>query len=178
MNKIILGIIIILFFITGCGHHTFYYIFTDKGTDAHFVRMRGNKLSGGICLIELDAQRFEKKDQVSYSLFIVYAGPFFINIKSGKSLVLIIDDQRHEISGKGSESHRNIVSPGLVEEKAYYHDIEPDFMRKLAYAKKIEVEVIGSTDVIKRYFEEKNLSNLKEFYNHYTDTVVVASHNF
>ena len=70
------------------------------------------------------------------------------------------------------------MSPGLVEEKAYYHDIEPDFMRKLAYAKKIEVEVIGSTDVIKRYFEEKNLSNLKEFYNHYTDTVVVASHNF
>ena len=65
----------------------------------------------------------------------------------------------------------------LVEEKAYYLNIEPDFIRKLAYAKKIKVEVLGSTDVLKRYFEEKNLSNMKEFYHHYTDTVEVY-HDF
>lgn len=169
MNKIILCIIITLFFITGCGHNAFYYIFTDKSTDAHFVRMRGNRLSGGICLIELDAQKIEKKDQISYSLFVIYEGPFFININPGKSLVLIVDGQHYELSGRGSESNRNILSVGLVEEKAYYHDIDPDFIRHLAHAKKIEVEILGSTSVVKRHFNEKNLSNLKEFCDHYID---------
>ncbi|MGD0210370.1 MAG: hypothetical protein ABSC14_05260 [Desulfomonilia bacterium] len=169
MNKIILYIIMTLFFITGCEHNTFYSVFNDKDTTAHVVRMRGNRLSGGICLLELDAQKFEKKGQISYSLFVVYAGPFFINITPGKSLVLLADGQHYEISGRGSESYRNILSVGLVEEKAYYHDIDPDFIRHLAHAKKIEVEILGSTSVVKRHFEKKNLSNLKEFCDHYID---------
>jgi hypothetical protein len=168
MSKIILSLMI-LFLMAGCAHTT-YSIFTDKETNAHIVRMNGNRLSGGISYVALDPQRYEKQGQISYSLIIKYQGPSFMNIGSGKSLVIIFDGQRKELTGIGSEGHREIVSLGLVNEAAYYHDIEPDLIRRLAYAKKVVIEVHGSPDVLTRYFKEKNLSNMKEFYDHYVDT--------
>jgi hypothetical protein len=168
MSKLIVSLTIV-FLLTGCGHTTLS-IFTDRETNAHIVQMNENRLSGGISYVALDAQRYEKEGQISYTFIIKYQGLSFINIDAGKSLVIIFDGQRNELAGRGSEKYRGIVSLGLVKETAYYHDIDPDLIRKLAYAKKIVVEVHGSTDALTRYFNEKNLSNLKEFYDHYVDT--------
>lgn len=175
MSKIILSLTI-LFLIAGCGH-TSYFIFTDEETNAHFVRMHGNRLTGGLEFVALNTQRFEKRGHISYSLFIEYQGLSYINIDSGESLVIIIDGQRNGFEGKGSESHRYMVLPTLVHEVAYYHDVEPDFIRKLAHAKKIEIEVHGSTYVLNRHFEEKNISRMKYFYDHYVDTEMTYQFN-
>jgi len=174
-GKIILSLTI-FFLITGCSH-TYYYIFTDEETNAHFVRMHGNSLKGGYDFVALNIQRFEKRGRISYSLIIEYQGISYINIDSGESLVIIIDGQRNEFEGKGSESHRYMIFPTLVNETAYYHDVESDFIRKLAHAKKIEVEVHGSSYVLNRYFEEKNLIGIKYFYDHYVDTIMSYQFN-
>jgi len=163
--------ILMLFLMSGCASS--FTSFTDKETKNHIVRMNGNRLAGGITSLELNAQQFSKNNQISYSLFIVYAGPLFLNIGPGKSLTLIIDGQRNEIAGSGSEKHRNIVSLGLVEEIAYYHDLEPSLIKRLAYAKEVEVEVQGSTKTLKRYFKKKNFSKFKEFCNLYMDKTAV-----
>jgi hypothetical protein len=170
MGKILSSLTILLL-VTGCGHTT-YSFFNDKKSNTHIVRMNGNRLAGGIRYVALDAQRYEEGGQISYSLIIRYQGPLFINIDSEKPLVIIIDGQRNELTGRGSKGHQHHVSLGVINESAYYHGIKPGFIKKLAYAKKIVVEIHGSTDILTRYFKEKNLSNLKEFYHHYVDTAL------
>ena len=159
--------ILILFLMSGCASP--FTSFTDEETKNHIVRMNGNRLAGGITSLELNAQQFSKNNQITYSLFIVYAGPIFLNVGPGKTLTLIIDGQRNEIDGSGSEKHRNVLSLGLVEEVAYYHDLEPSLIKRLAYAKEVEVEVQGSAKTLKRYFKKKNFSRFKEFCDLYMD---------
>lgn len=158
---------------TGCSSSL--VSFRDGASSADIVRMRGSRLAGGLCFVALNAQRFEKAKTVSYSLFVVYAGPTFLNIDNGRSLVLDIDGQRQELSGQGSERHRAIVSLGLVEEKAYYHDIDPDLIRRLAYAKKVEVMVLGSQDAVRRKFKVEHFRDFRKFYDYATERVA-SSH--
>lgn len=162
--------IVVNLFLSGCAAP--FTSFTDESTTAHIVRMNGDRLAGGISSIQLNAQRFEKEGKVSYSLFIVYSGPTFLIIGPGKSLVLIIDGARHEISGGGSEQHRNVISIGLVEETAYYHDLEPELFYRIASAKKVDVEVHGSDSVVTRSFKKKNFSKFKVFCDLYMDKAI------
>jgi hypothetical protein len=172
VNKLFLFILMNIF-LSGCASH--FISFTDESSNATIVRMNGNRLAGGMSSLELNAQRFEKEGQISYSLFIRYSGLFFLNIDQGKSLLLIIDGQPTQITGSGSNGRRNYISIGLVEEVAYYHNIEPDLIRKIAYAKQVEIEVQGSTTVLKRYFKTKNLLIFKEFYNSYMEKTTGSS---
>lgn len=155
------------FSLSGCASK--FISFKDPETNAEITRMSGNRLSGGISLVELNAQRYEKSGDISYSLFIRYAGPSYLEITPGKSLVIIIDGNRFEIIGKGSEDHRNYISIGLVEEIAYYHNMEPEFIRLLCEAYNVHVEVKGSTTSIRRYFNNDNFSKFNEFYKRYIE---------
>jgi hypothetical protein len=138
--------------------------FTDETTRANIVRMSGNRLSGGIWKVELNAQRYEKDGRISYSLIMVYVGPLFLIIEPGKSLTLAIDDKNIEIEGSGSERHRELVSPGLVEEITYYHNLDKELIRNIAYAHRVNVKVQGTKGMMERYFKKKNFSNFKKFY--------------
>jgi len=155
-------IVLMAFFLCGCAAtiHSFH----NETNNVRIVRMSGNKLAGGIWRIELDVQRHEKKGRHSYSLFVVYSGPGFVTIESGKSLSLIIDGRRTDIEGGGSVSHRGFILPGLVEETAFYHDIDKGLIREIAYAHQITVEVRGTKAVIQRRFKELNFINFKTFY--------------
>lgn len=166
-----LVIFLILICFAGCSPSIIS--FNDKDIKANFVRTRGSRLEGGFSFVSINAQRFEKKDNVSYSLFVVYAGPYFINIEEGKTLVLVIDGQRFELKGKGSKKHRGYVSIGLVEEKAFYHDVVPDIIRRLSSALHVDIEIIGSKDKLKRHLGEKDMNNFRMFY----DRVAVMSHS-
>ena len=173
MNKWVVFFSIIISLMAGCSSQII--AFKDNDTDAEILRTRMNRLSGGISFVTLNAQRFEKGDDISYTLFVVYAGPSFLNIESGRSLVVFIDGQRHEFTGKGSSDHRNVVSLGLVEEKAYYHDIDPDVIRQLAYAKKVEIVVKGSSDSMKRHFNGSHIATFREFYDYSVERVAVSN---
>jgi hypothetical protein len=148
-------------FLSGCAAP--FSTFKDEGTNATITRMNGNRLAGGISFVELNAQRFEKEGILSYSFIVRYAGPSFINIEPGKSLVLSIDGLSKELAGSGSKGHRNIVSLGLVEEITYYHNLEPDLIRQIAYAKQVDIEIQGSAGLLKRYFNKKNFLKFKAF---------------
>ena len=152
---------------SACSAH--FVSFIDESTNAHIVRMNGNKLAGGISSLSLNVQRFEKDGQTTYSLFIIYSGPFLLNIEPGKTLTVIIDGKPNVINGSGSERHRNRVSPLTVEEIAYYHDIEPGLIRQMAYAKEVKIEVKGSSETMNRYFREKNFARFREFYSQYVE---------
>ena len=147
-----------------CGCTATVHSFNDGKTNAHVERMNGNRLSGGVWRLELDAQRYEKAGQATYSLFVIYSGPGFVAIESGKSLSLTIDGRRAEIDGSGSARHREFVLPGLVEETAFYHDIDTEMIREIAYAHEVTVEIKGTNSVLQRYFKEKNFSNFQLFY--------------
>lgn len=165
-SSIILFIIISLLF-PGCAARV--NSFMNKDSNSNIARMSGNRLAGGLTTVELNAQRFDKGGNLSYSLIIIYSSPTFINIGSGKTLILIIDGQRLEIPGRGSENYRSLVSIGLIEEKAYYHDVDPELIRRLAYAKEVEVEIIGTSKIVNRHFKEKNFINFREFYDLYVN---------
>ncbi len=141
--------------------------FFDEDTNAGFVRMKGNRLAGGITNVELNAQRFEKNDRPSYSLILIYSGPVFLNIGVGSTLVLRIDDTRFELSGSGSERYRTVVSVGLVEEKAFYHDVDPTLFKLLAHAREVTIEVHGEKTVLERHFKSRNFQGFKKFYDLY-----------
>ena len=168
-----LCIAIAAFYLAGCA--ATFSSFTDESTKAHIVRMKGNRLSGGLWRAELDAQRYEKDGLISYSLFVVYTGPLFLNIEPGKSLTLLIDGKSIAIEGSGSERHRLFISPGLVEEIAYYHNIDKELVRSIADAKHVTVEVRGTKSVLERSFKKKNFNNFKEFYRNYLEKDMVSN---
>jgi len=164
---------LIFLLVTGCSSSI--VVFRDEDTKARFVRMTGSRLDGGLSFVALNAQRFEKAEDVSYSLYVFYAGPIFINIDQGKTLILDIDGEVFELVGNGSERYRTFVVPGLVEEKAYYHDVNLDLIKKLAYAEKVEVMLHGSSKLLKRHLAKRHIEQFREFYE-YTTKRVVASH--
>lgn len=141
--------------------------FFDEDTSAGFVRMQGNRLAGGITNVELNAQRFEKNDLPSYSLILVYSGPMFLNIGMGSTLILHIDDTPFELSGSGSQLYRTVVSIGLVEEKAFYHDIDPTLFQLLAHAREVTIEIHGEKTVLERHFNYRNFQGFQKFYDLY-----------
>ncbi len=161
------------FYLVGCA--ATFSSFTDESTKAHIVRMTGNRLSGGLWKAELDAQRYEKDGLISYSLFVVYSGPVFLNIEPGKSLTLLIDGKSIAIEGSGSARHRLFISPGLVEEIAYYHNIDKDLVRSIADANHVTVEVRGTKSVLERSFKKKNFNNFKAFYKNYLEKDMVSN---
>ena len=147
-----------------CGCTATIRSFHDEATKASIVRLSGNRLAGSIWRLELDTQRHEKAGRISYSLFVVYSAPLLVTIEPGKTLALTIDGRRTEFEGSGSTRHRVLVSPGLVEETAFYHDIDRERIREIAYAHQIIVEVRGSNSVIQRHFTERNFNSFKMFY--------------
>jgi hypothetical protein len=154
-------LLIAVLLLPGCAGN--FITFKDPDSNANITRMNGNKLSGGITSVELNAQRFEKQGQVSYSLFVRYLGPALIEIPPGETLFIIIKEQHKGISGRGSKGNRHPLSIGLVEEVAYYHDLDPRIIRMIADAEEVQVEVKGSTGKVERYFNKKNFLRFKEF---------------
>jgi len=161
-GKAIFPIALLAFHLCGCA--ATIHSFTDDSTKASIVRMGGNRLAGGLWRLELDAQRHEKGGRVSYSLFVVYCGPGFITMEPGKSLVLTIDGRKAAIEGSGSARHREPIMPGLVEETSFYHDINRELIREIAYAHHITVEVRGMNSVLQRHFTERNFISFRSFY--------------
>jgi hypothetical protein len=162
VNRILTVLLIsVALFMNGCARIA---SFRDDSTGADIIRLTGNKLTGhGIARVELNVQQYGKKGTFTYSLIVVHAGPQYLDIPEGPSLVVEIDGIRKGISGRGSERHRVFVTPFLVEETAYYHDIDPGLIQSIASAKQVRIEVHGSQGVVRRDFSKINFNKFKEF---------------
>jgi hypothetical protein len=129
--------------------------------------MSGNRLAGGIANVELNVQRHSLGGRASYSFMILYAGPTSIEIIPGSSLILTIDGDHVALDGDGSLQYREFILPGLLEEKAFYHNIDPALIRRICEAREVEVEVIGSYKTLKRAFSKRNFSHFNDFCRDY-----------
>lgn len=161
-GKVFYPVLVLALLLYGCAARI--HSFTDDATSARIERMSGNRLAGGMWRLELDAQRHEKGRQVSYSLFVVYSGPVFAAIEPGKTLALTIDGRKIGIEGSGSAGHRDVILPGLVEETAFYHDIDRQLIHEITYAQRVTVEVRGTSFVLQRHFKERNFTSFRAFY--------------
>jgi hypothetical protein len=137
--------------------------FTDPSGTAEFHRMSANRLSGGFFTLDLNAQCCIRQGVPSYSLMAVYRGPSFLNVEPGETLVLDVDGRRTEFFGRGSRDHRVRVFIGLVEETAFYHDVDPALFGALGEAGAVKVVLRGSSAVVSRHFGPKNFKAFKEF---------------
>jgi len=163
--KVLAPLLIPFILLQGCASH--FTTFRDPDTNAAITRMVGNRLAGGIPSLELNAQRYEKSGQISYSLIVRYSGMALLEIPAGETLFIIIKENRTALAGKGSEGRRNTLSVGLFEEVAYYHEVDPGIIQMMAEANDVQVEVKGSTSTSKRYFSKNNMLRFQEFYTRY-----------
>lgn len=117
-------------------------------------------------ILFLDAQRYiSKEGDISYSLIVDYSGPNWLFIKSGESLILLIDNEPIKLSGTGSSIYRdvtNVVGDIRINERSIY-PISPDLLKKIAYASDVQVKLIGEKLYHKAQFDSSNFDRFKEF---------------
>lgn len=142
-----------------CSHHVI--TITPPGSEARIIRMVGNRIPGGIDTVEFNAQRFAKGAESSYSLIVVYRGSKPPGIGPGKTLRITLDDTSYEFTGNGSQ--RSTIIPGVVEETAFYHDIDPSILIRLAGTKTAAIEISGRARTITRRLTAKNLKAFNDF---------------
>ena len=114
--------------------------------------------------IKINVEKFVKDEYISYTLGIWYNDNRRLSIEEKDSLLLIIDNERIELSTKfqpGGRGHRRFVS----EYAAYEITIEQ--LRKIAYASKIIIRLRGSRGWKDAKFNEFIIQCFRNFYETY-----------
>jgi hypothetical protein len=161
--------------ILGCASYLASYsvkTMNDEFDGYTINRMQKNRLGGGILLgsiVDLNVQKFVKDSLVVYSLIVRYEGHDWLFIQNGESLILLVDNERIGLVGDGSVSHRDVLSGGLVKEQAWYDNITPEQLKKIAYATEVKIKIIGSQYHAERYFTSQNFQNFQQFYSEYVE---------
>jgi len=163
-------------FITGCTGSRYYV--KEMGSHAaefSICRMKKNFVCS--CLkeritaktkVEFNAERCWKKGEgYDLNFIIVYKSPKLMMIKKGESLIISIDGERMVLKGPGSFSDRKVYK-NLFVERAWY-SIDTEQIRKLAFAKKAKIAVIGEKKSLVRKLSGKNIKNLRRFYDEYVE---------
>ena len=144
----------------------------DKFDGFTIHRMQDNLLGmekdsfGGI---ELNVQQFIKDGRTSCSLIVSYTGLDWLFIDEGETLVLLVDGERLQFSGKGSYDHRDVergYSLVTIKEKAWY-DITLEQLKKITFAQDVKVKVKGRSHFLTRFFTELNFDAFRRFYKKY-----------
>ena len=137
----------------------------DKFEERTFVSMHNNFLDTRELYhrsIALNAGRMETKDgKKSYNLVIVYSGSDWLFIRSGESLIFLIDGKRLGLSGPGSSGHRDVRRYGGITELAFY-PTTLETIKRIAVAKIIEIKIIGKYYITGRFYQS-NFDNFKRF---------------
>jgi hypothetical protein len=169
-------ILCLVLFTTGCaGNLSFVKTSYDQFKGDTTVRMSYNDLGGsnmslGTCAICLNIQKVISKEGCeSYSLIAEYVKwvsyPKWLFIKSGESLVLLIDGKRIGLTGEGSENHREVVGGNIIE--TAWYPVSAELIRTISNAKEVKVKLIGSNSFVERYFVQRNFNNFKKFVESY-----------
>lgn len=92
---------------------------------------------------------------------IKYFSDNWLYITAEKSLVLLIDGEKIELSGEGSFNRRHVDSYGINETARYL--ISKEMLDKLAQAHKIEGKLFGMKYYETFYLDENNLKAIRKF---------------
>lgn len=171
MKKIIFLLSLIAILTVGC---VIPGIYSPKTTidkfDGHIINKTQKNILASTFLgsaVFLDVSRIQKEDLVLYYLILEY-GPAqnWLFIKSGESLILLVDGKRMGFIGDGSLQYRNVLTGGSIVEKAYYN-ITPEQIKEIAYSKEVSIRIIGSQYYEERKFAKSTFNNFKQFYEEF-----------
>ncbi len=170
-------ILCLVLFTTGCaGSMCLIQTRYDEFEGYTIVRMSNNSLSGSglyidTGIVNLNVQKFiSKEGRESYSLIVEYVDysdyATWLFIRSGESLVLLIDGKRIGFTGEGSWNDRDVLYGGSIVETAWYA-VSPEIIRMVANAKEVKVKLVGDKGFVQRHFNQTNFSNFKKFVENY-----------
>lgn len=155
-------------------------IIKDDFEDYVIHRMRGAKLGvdktdDSIALdgadIWVNAQRIKQKDKVRYSFLVHYHELFgtWLSIRTDESLIFLVDGERYGVS-RGWKAHDSDVRlTGQVEERAWYY-VNPELIKRIAFAKEVRVKIIGLKYRPERYFRRCHFNAFRQFVFDFIDS--------
>lgn len=132
-------------------------------------QMVGNILPGhgpGLPVLALNVHRCQSKEGVTYRLALYYVYDRWLFIRSGESLVFLIDGQRIGLTGPGSLNQRSFHGLGQLSELALY-PISLENLKRIANGKEVKVRIIGQSTFLDKKISEKNLQNFRKFVSEY-----------
>jgi len=166
MRKSILVVLCLV--LVGCAPST--HFIKDDFDNYTIHRMKGNQLVNSefwdMYRFDIDLQKFEQEDRISYSLIARHVGTEWLFIEEGETLILLVDGERTGFSGDGSSSHREVTDGGRVEEKAWYN-ISPGQIKQIIEAKEVRVKLKGKTWNREGIFRPSGIQAFRTFYTEY-----------
>lgn len=109
------------------------------------------------------------KNSDEITLVVEYWGSDWIFIRGGESLILIIDGEKINLSGTGSDNFRDIGKDGSNVKEFSFYQISKDLFKKITYANEVKLKVIGDKGNILAKFNENNFNIYKNFYTTYIE---------
>jgi hypothetical protein len=157
--------------------------FTINETQDNSVQLSGTESNW----VELELQKYQKKDEIKYYIIVEYYGENWLNIESGESLVILIDGQRVGLFGDGSLNHRNIADSDYlkylffaysmdtntnisVEEKAWF-EVTPEQLKMISEASEVKVKITGANYYVTKTFIPSTFVVFQSFYNEFVQEI-------
>jgi hypothetical protein len=153
----------LLFVFTGCGIGRMEIVESyDKQFSIHSTWLQNNECKAEYPgSIYFNMVRFQKKDSVEFNIDIVYVNDRRLSIERGKSLMLLVDNEKVEFNGEGSINNR-VLGPSGIQEDAFYA-LSVAMLNKLSNAKTIQGVVFGESGQKEFELQEKNILAIKRF---------------
>ena len=85
----------------------------------------------------------------------------YLEISPGETLVLTADGQVMKFRGNGSVNERKATNNTLIEHALY--EVKADDLRKIAKARDVKVDIVGSQRTVHRQFKPANTEKFKTF---------------
>ena|SRR5437016_258240 len=85
----------------------------------------------------------------------------YLEIGPGETLVLTVDGQVMKFRGIGSANERTATNNTLIEHALY--EAKVDDLRKIAKAKEVKADIVGSRRTVHREFKPANIEKFKTF---------------
>jgi hypothetical protein len=85
----------------------------------------------------------------------------YLEINPGDTLQLTVDGQLIKFRGNGSMNERKETNSTLIEHALY--EVKVDDIRKIAKAKSVKVDIVGSQRTIHREFKPANIEKFRTF---------------
>ena len=138
----------------------------DDFKDISLWTLQSESFSSGLSFqhnppYSFSVEKVKEKGGTYYWFIFDYDGDDWIFIKSGQSAIFLVDGKKIEISGDGSVANRD-AKAGFVMERAFY-SVDKKFLKKIASAKEVRLQVIGEKAYVEVRFEPEHLANISRF---------------
>lgn len=121
-----------------------------------------------IILMYMRAQRLKDENgKTTYSLMIECQAKQWFLIKSGESLILLIDGKRLKLSSEGGTSREDAGTVGSTHYETAWYDVKYWDLKKIANANEVKVKVIGKNFSQTACFKKRNFKLFKLFVTEY-----------